>query len=165
MPCSFHPHLHPSFVSVFSSHQCENTQETFTTMGLFTHLLLIRDLNVHWRRSPRGNWLRFLPHINKHSHKSGSWRALHSARLAVMGPRQACAVQLWNSYTEGLPSWFWWMDGHRAIGLRAGSDVWSAWCWEADVRQQSCFVFTGRGLSAAGFGEGFWWCGASEWQG
>lgn len=43
MPCSFHPHLHPSFVLVFSSHQCENTQETFTTMGLFTHLLLIRD--------------------------------------------------------------------------------------------------------------------------
>lgn len=54
MPRSFHPHLHPSFVLVFSSHQCENAQETFTTMGLFTHLLLIRDLNVHSRRIPLG---------------------------------------------------------------------------------------------------------------
>lgn len=48
MPHSLHPHLHPSFVWLLSSQQCENTQETFTTMGLFTHLLLIRDLNVHW---------------------------------------------------------------------------------------------------------------------
>lgn len=47
MPHSLHPHLHPSFVWLLSSRQCENTQETFTTMGLFTHLLLIRDLSVH----------------------------------------------------------------------------------------------------------------------
>lgn len=25
----------------------------------FTHLSLIRDLNVHWRRTPQGNWLHF----------------------------------------------------------------------------------------------------------
>lgn len=34
---------------------------------------------------------------------------------------------------------------------------------EADVRQESCFVFTSRGLSVAGrFREGFWWFGASQ---
>lgn len=79
MPHSLHPHLHPSFVWLLSSRQCENTQETFTTMGLFTHLLLIRDLSVHraggralrvggWRREP----VFFRPHKNKHFHKSGS---------------------------------------------------------------------------------------------
>jgi len=64
-----------------------------------------------------------LPHISKHFHKSGSWQALHSARMAVIGPRRACTLQLWNSCTEGLPLWFWQMDGQKAIGLRSGSDV------------------------------------------
>lgn len=83
MPHSLHPHLHPSFVWLLSSLQCENTQETFATMGLFTHLLLIRDLSVHrgggrsWALR-EGRWLLeggavfFRPHINKYFHKSGS---------------------------------------------------------------------------------------------
>lgn len=110
MPCSFHPHLHPSFVLVFSSHQCENAQETFTTMGLFAHLLLIRgfESSLEAYSSRRADCI--LPHISKHFHKSGPWHALHS----VTGPRRACTVQLWNTYTEGLPSWFRWMDGHQA---------------------------------------------------
>lgn len=88
-----------------------------------------------------------LPHINKYFSKSSSRHALRSARLAVMGPRQT--MSLWNSYTEGLPSWFWWMDGHQSIGFLSGSDAWSAWEWEADKRQQSCFAFTSWGLSIA----------------
>ncbi len=98
MPCSFHPHLHPSFVLVFSSHQCENTQETFTTMWLFTHLLLIRDLNVHWRHIPQGIWPYSTTYKQTLSQIS-SWHALHSARPAVIRPRQACTVQLCNCET------------------------------------------------------------------
>lgn len=37
MPRSFHPHLHPPFVSVLSSHRCENSQAAFTTVAPFTH--------------------------------------------------------------------------------------------------------------------------------
>lgn len=65
MPHSFHPHLHPSFVLVLSSHQCENTQETFTTMGLFTHLLLIKDSKVHWRQTTHATYK------NKHFREPG----------------------------------------------------------------------------------------------
>jgi len=111
----------------------------FSSLGIWT----LTGGTVLW-----GNWL--LPHISKHFHKSWSWHALHSVPLAVIGPRPACTVQLWNTYTEGLPPWFWWMDGHDAIGLHSSSDVWSASYWEADVRQQSCFLFTSRGLSVAG---------------
>lgn len=113
MPCSFHPHLHPSFVLVFSSHQCENTQETFTTMGLFTHLWLIRDLNVHWRRIPEGNSLystiykqtlsqiRLLTCTSLSS--AGSDRAqagLHCATLKLLHGRPAIML-LMNGWTSG----------------------------------------------------------------
>lgn len=80
MPCSFHPHLHPSFVLVFSSHQCENTQETFLPQWDFSHIFC--SLGI-WMFTG-GLFFRgtdcIQPHISKHFHKSGSWHALHSAR-------------------------------------------------------------------------------------
>ena len=98
-------------------------RKLFPQWDFFTHLLLIRELNAHWRRTPPGSWLYFT------THKQTLSQIRLLIALAVIGPRRACAVQLWNAYTEGLPSRFWWMDGHQAIGLCSGSDVWSAWYW------------------------------------
>lgn len=114
MPCSFHPHLHPSFVLVFSSHQSENAQETFTTIGLFTHLLFIKGLNVHWRHIPPGeltvylttykqtlSQIRLLTCTSLSSPGSDRLGAsLHCATLKLLHGRPATMV-LMNGWTSG----------------------------------------------------------------
>ena len=123
---AFHPHLHPSFVFCPLLSPVRKYTGNFYHNGTFSHIFC--SLGI-WTLTG-GVLLRgadcILPHINKHFHKSGYWRALRWDRP---GSRRACAVRLWNAYTEGLPLRFWWMDGHQAIGLRSGSDVWSAWYW------------------------------------
>jgi len=70
---SFHSHLHPSFVLVLSSHQCEKAQETLITMGLLTDLLFIREhsleksfsgetLFYHVQENPLTNHLLYTAH-------------------------------------------------------------------------------------------------------
>lgn len=150
MPHSFHPHLHPSFVLVLSSHQCENTQETFTTMGLFTHLLLIKDLKVHWRQTTWGGWgdrSRYTTYKNKHVHESGPWRALRPAQLAVMGPGRLCnfATLTQKACHRGFDEQ---MDIRILASFHAVMYGVRGFCL--------CFIFTSRGLSVAGwFGKAF----------
>lgn len=123
---SIYPHLHPSFVFVISSHQCENTQETFTTMGLFTHLLHSGDSNERRRHVSHG--------IGRQvslmdTFPSSDWENSNF----VTHTQRACppCFDKWPYITLS-----------NSIRARMCRETGSG---EADVRRQSCFVFTSQG--------------------
>lgn len=155
MPHSFHPYLHPSFVSVLSSHRCENSQRAFATMGPFTHLSLIS--------ASTGVQLSAFSTC-----KQVPWQitTLTCTSDSSAGSDGAQADFATLNAAHRRPAVMLLMNGWTSVDW----SPFKPWCMECLVvggglRLQSCFVFTSWGLSVGGLGEAFCWFVASQWRG
>ena len=113
----------PSFFCVLSSPltSAKIHRKLLPQWDFFTHLLLIRDLNAHWRRTPPGSWLYFTTHKQTLSQirlltcasLGSTWQqaGLRCAALKRLHGRPAIAV-LMNGWTSGYwpPLRLWCME-------------------------------------------------------